>query len=213
MKRLWWIISPVLTLALLLTACVAPAANTAPATTSSGGGEAKDFVTWYQFDQNNQDPASDEHVGNDYLRKSIPAFNEQFKGKWNWINQPKAFDKMTTELIAAVQAGGDVPDVMHIGTSDLLSFVQNGAVQDLTDWAKAQPWYADVDPNALAVCQGPDGKLYCIPVAQTPQIVFVWKDRFPNGYPTTPEDFMVQAEKLKAAGHDAITFMGSTDYS
>jgi multiple sugar transport system substrate-binding protein len=49
-------------------------------------------------------------------------------------------------------------------------------------------------------------------VAQTPQVVFVWKDRFPNGYPTSPEEFMAQAEKLKADGHYAITFMGSTDY-
>jgi len=49
-------------------------------------------------------------------------------------------------------------------------------------------------------------------VAQAPQVVFVWKDRFPDGYPTTPEDFLAQAEKLKADGHYAITFMGSTDF-
>ncbi len=70
----------------------------------------KDFVTWYQYDENNEDPPSDERVGNEYLRKTIPLFNEAYKEKWNWVNQPKAFDKMGTELIAAVQAAGEVPD-------------------------------------------------------------------------------------------------------
>jgi multiple sugar transport system substrate-binding protein len=172
----------------------------------------RNFVTWYQYDQNNEDPASDERVGNEYLRRTIPLFNEAFAGKWNWINQPKAFDKMATELITAVQAAGEVPDLMHVGESDLLSYYQNGTLQDLTEWAQAQSWYADLDANALEVCKGPDGKLYCIPVAQTPQVVFVWKDRFPDGYPTTPEEFLARAAELKEEGLYAITFFGSTDF-
>jgi multiple sugar transport system substrate-binding protein len=119
---------------------------------------------------------------------------------------------MGTELITAVQAAGEVPDLMHMGSSDLLAFIQNGTVQDLTEWAEAQPWYADLDPNSIAVCQGPDGELYCLPVAQSPQVVCVWKDRFPDGYPTTPEDFLARAEELKAEGLYAITFFGSTDF-
>src|SRR4051812_46147503 len=104
MKRLGSIVSLVLAFAILLTGCAAPSANTASSSStasssndaSSESGEVKDFVTWYQYDQNNEDPASDERVGNEYLRQTIPQFNEQFKGKWNWINQPKAFDKMAT---------------------------------------------------------------------------------------------------------------------
>lgn len=216
MKRLWSITSLILLLSLLITACApATAPSTGPATESgeaSESGEVQDFVTWYQYDQNNEDPVSDERVGNEYLRQTIPLFNEEFAGKWNWINQPKAWDKMATELITAVQAAGEVPDLMHTGSSDLFAFIQNGTIQDLTEWAQAQAWYADMDPNALAICQGSDGKLYCIPVAQTPQIVFVWSDRFPDGYPTTPEDFLARAEELKAEGLYAITFFGSTDF-
>lgn len=212
MKRLYTLGTLIMLFALVLTACVAPAPGGGAAQTSASSGGAKDFVTWYQYDQKNEDPKSDERVGNEYLRKTIPIFNEAFKGKLNWVNQPKAFDKMTTELITAVQAGGEVPDLMHMGSSDLLTFYQNGTVQDLTEWAQAQDWYKDIDPNALIACQGPDGKLYCIPVAEAPQLVFVWKDRFPNGYPKTPAEFMQQAEALKAKGLYAITFFGSTDY-
>ena len=63
-----------------------------------------DFLTWYQYDETNEDPASDERVGNQYLRDTIPQFNEEFDGKWNWVNRPKAWDKMTAELVAAVIA-------------------------------------------------------------------------------------------------------------
>lgn len=212
MKRLWFVTSLVMMLSMLLSACAAPAASPATGGAEAESAEVQDFVTWYQYDQNNDDPVSDERVGNAYLRTTIPLFNEAFAGKWNWVNQPKAFDKMSTELITAVQAAGEVPDLMHVGSSDLLAFYQNGTLQDLTEWAAAQAWYADIDPNALEVCKGPDGKLYCIPVAQTPQVVFVWKDRYPDGYPTTPEAFLARAEELKAEGLYAITFFGSTDF-
>ena len=192
---------------LLLAGCGASSSST-----EDGGSQVRDFVTWYQYDQNNEDPASDERVGNEYLRTTIPQFNAAFAGKWNWVNVPKAFDRMATELITAVDAAGDVPDLMHIGSSDLPTYTRNGTLQDIRAWAETQTWYGELDPNALAVCTGPDGGLYCIPVAQLPQLVFVWQDRFPNGYPKTPAEFMEQAEALKAQGLYAITFFGSTDF-
>ncbi len=231
MKLRFLLITLVVLLSLVLAACVAapapaPQAAEAPAAESEAAeapaaeseaaeapaAEVKDFVTWYQYDQNNEDPASDERVGNEYLRKTIPQFNEAFAGKWNWVNQPKAFDKMATELVAAVQAGGEVPDLFE-GQSNMLNlFYQNGTIQDMTEWAEAQPWFKDLDPNAVKSCRGPDGKLYCIPIAQRPHLVFVWKDRFPNGYPKTPEEFLKEAERLKQEGLYAITFFGSTDF-
>ncbi|MCC6457740.1 MAG: extracellular solute-binding protein [Caldilineaceae bacterium] len=214
MRKYGFVISFILMLSLLLAACGAPsgASSGTPANENGASSEVRDFVTWYQYDQNNEDPASDERVGNEYLRRTIPLFNEEFAGKWNWINQPKAFDKMATELITAVQSAGEIPDLMHVGESDLLSFYQNGTLQDLNEWAQAQAWYADLDPNALAVCTGPDGGLYCLPIAQSPHVVFVWTDRFPDGYPTTPEDFLARAAELKEEGLYAITFFGSTDF-
>lgn len=216
MKRLWTLMSMLVLASLILSACVAPAAApAAPAgEAAASGGEVKDFITWYQYDEKNEDPASDERVGNQYLRDTIPVFNEAFTGKWNWVNQPKAWDKMAVELVAAVQSGGDVPDLYEIGTGsgDIVLFYKNGTLQDLRAWAETQPWFADMDEAALAACTGPDGGLYCIPVAERPQLVYVWKDRFPNGFPKTPEEFVTEAERLKTEGLYAMTFFGSTDF-
>jgi multiple sugar transport system substrate-binding protein len=172
---------------------------------------AKTFTTWFEYDEKNEDPAADGRVGNAYLRNTIPQFNEAFAGKWQWVNQPKAYDKMEAELVEAVQAGGDVPDIYEMLSDSVNAFSQNGTVQDLREWAQAQSWFADLDPSALAACTAPDGALLCIPMTQRPQVVFVWKDRFPNGYPKTPAEFMDQAAALKAQGVYAITFYGSTE--
>jgi len=221
MKRNLFLTTIVLLFALVVGACAAPTAAptaapqvapTAAPPAATPVPQVRDVVSWYQYDQNNVDPASDERVGNEYLRKTIPLFNQAFAGKWNWVNQPKAFDKMTAELVAAVQAGGEVPDLYELSNSqDLVSFYKNGTLQDLTAWAQAQAWYADLDPSGIEGCKGPDGKLYCIPLSQRPQLVYVWEDRFPNGYPETPEEFMAEAERLKAEGLYAMTFFGSTD--
>lgn len=214
MKRNLFLLAIVALLALALAACGGAAAPAGAPAADAPAAEKQDFVSWYQYDQNNEDPASDERVGNEYLRQTIPQFNKAFESKWNWVNQPKAFDKMTAELVAAVQAGGEVPDLFEVSnTQDIIDFYQNGTVQDVTEWAQAQSWFSDLDPNAVEACKGPDGKLYCIPISQRPQLVYVWKDRFPDGYPTTPDAFLKEAERLKGEGKYVITFFGSTDKS
>ncbi|MCB0069415.1 MAG: hypothetical protein KDD77_19765, partial [Caldilineaceae bacterium] len=127
MKRLWTVLTIVVLAGMVLSACAAPAAAPAAAPEAGGeaaapAGEAVDFVTWYQYDEKNEDPASDERVGNQYLRDTIPVFNEAYAGKWNWVNQPKAWDKMAAELIAAVQAGGDVPDLFEMGSGAVIQY-------------------------------------------------------------------------------------------
>jgi multiple sugar transport system substrate-binding protein len=174
--------------------------------------EEQDFVTWYQYDQNNEDPASDERVGNEYLRNTIPQFNEAYEGTWNWVNQPKAFDQMATELVAASQAGAEVPDLFEMGSNQLNQFYRNGTMQDIRPWAEQQSWWDALDPDAVAACTGPDGGLYCIPVAIRPHLVYVWADYFPDGYPETPEEFLADAERLEQEGVDIVTFFGSTDF-
>ncbi len=225
MKRFWLPLIFILLLSLLLAACTnsAQAPLAAEQTSSHEGSETealsspapagvKPVHTWFQYDQNNTDPASDERVGNRYLREAISQFNDEFKGKWEWVNQPKAYDKMSAELVAAVQAGGDVPDIFElVSLQSMIDFYRHGTAQDLRPWAQQQSWWQDLDPSAVSACTGPDGALYCIPMAELPQVVYVWKDRFPEGYPKTPESFMAKAEELKGQGLYAITFFGSTD--
>ncbi len=57
----------------------APAMTEAPA-----GGESK-ITTWYYYDQNNTDPQANERVGNAYIAKTIPLFNEASKANSHGI--------------------------------------------------------------------------------------------------------------------------------
>ena len=59
--------------------------------------EAKPLVTWLQYDQGNVDPKSDERVGNEYLRETIPQFDKAFEGKWVWDNQFTPWDRAGAE--------------------------------------------------------------------------------------------------------------------
>jgi multiple sugar transport system substrate-binding protein len=174
--------------------------------------EAKPVVTWLQYDQGNVDPKSDERVGNEYLRKAIPEFNKAFEGKWTWDNQFTPWDRAAAKIVAAVQANAEVPDLIDLQGAQVNLYYKNGTMQDLTEWAKAQPWYAKMDESALKMCSGPDGKLYCIPMALRPSTVFVWKDRFPNGFPKTTAEMLKEGERLKAEGKYALTFFGSTAF-
>ena len=174
--------------------------------------EAKPFVSWMQYDQGNVDPKSDERVGNEYLRQVIPQFNKAFEGKWVWENQFTPWDRAQQKLVAAVQAAAEVPDIVDLQAAQVNGYYKNGTVQDLTEWAKAQPWYAKMDESALKLCSGPDGKLYCIPMAMRPSSVYVWKDRFPNGYPKTTDEMLAAGEALKKDGKYAMTFFGSTAF-
>ncbi len=174
--------------------------------------EPKKIVSWYQYDQGNVDPKSDERAGNEYLRKAMAIFNQEFEGKWVWDNEYSPFNRIEAKVAAAVLAGAEVPDIVEIGGSQMLNLQKNGALVDLTDWAKAQSWYAEMDPSALKICTAPDGRLYCIPTATRPSQVFVWNDLWPNGFPKTPDEMLEEGERLKAEGKYALTFFGSTAF-
>jgi ABC-type glycerol-3-phosphate transport system substrate-binding protein len=174
--------------------------------------EAMPIVTWLQYDQGNVDPKSDERVGNQYLRDAIPQFDKAFEGKWVWNNEFTPWDRAAAKIVAAVQASAEVPDLIDVQGAQVNNYYKNGTLQDLSEWAKAQPWYSQMDESALKMCTGPDGKLYCIPMALRPSTVFVWKDRFPNGFPKTTDEMLKEGERLKAEGKYALTFFGSTAF-
>ncbi len=80
MKRFGSLFLCALLLSLTVMACVPAAAPGTGESAAAPSAEVKDFVTWYQYDQGNEDPKSDERVGNHYLRDNSPLFNEAFKG-------------------------------------------------------------------------------------------------------------------------------------
>lgn len=195
-------------LLLLFSACVAPATPGEPAATAE---EETPVVTWYYYDQDNTDPEANERIGNFYLAETIPQFNEEFAGRYRWVNVPRDYN-LVLDLVAAVQTNGDIPDVMRTGTVDLPTFLLNNTVQDLTDYVKGAAWYADLDPKAVDACTGPDGKIYCVPVSESPYLVYFWTEMYADGFPATTDAFLAKAAELKAADQFALTYWGSTAF-
>lgn len=222
-RHLRWLVAITSTLAfLVLAACAAPAApsTAAPATEAEGGeatseeattGEETQIVSWYYYDQDNTDPQANERVGNFYLAAAIPQFNEEFEGQYEWVNVPRDYN-LVLDLVAAVQNNGDIPDVMRTGASDLPTFIVNNTVQDLTEFVTSASWYDGLEPGAIEACTGPDGKIYCVPVSESPYVVFYWTERFPDGFPKTPDELLAQAAALKAENHYALTYWGNTAF-
>lgn len=213
MQRLrhWVLLAASGLLFLFLAACGSAAPEESASPPAAGGevGTATQVTTWYYFDQDNTDPQANERVGNFYLARAIPQFNAAFAGQYEWVNIPHDYN-LVLDLVAAVQNNGDIPDVMRIAASDLPIFILNQTVQDLTEFVTTAPWYGEIDPQAIAACTGPDGKIYCVPVSSSPYVVFYWTDMYPNGFPTTPEGLLEAGAALKAQGKYALTYWGST---
>ena len=153
-------------------------------------------------------------MGNEYLRTTIPVFNKEYEGKLTWENQYTPWEKLGSQARRGrAGQGRGARSRRDRAAPHVSSFYKNGAVQDLTEWAKAQKWYSEMDPSALKICTGPDGKLYCIPTANRPSQVFVWKDRYPNGFPKTTDEWLKEGERLKKEGKYAMTFFGSTAFN
>ncbi len=202
--------APVATSAPAATAAPKAAEATKPADKPAAG--AKQITVWYQFDEKNTDPKYDERDSAAWLRKTLPLFNTEMAGKYTLVNQPQAFDKMGLLVVQAVQGGGEIPDVMTSASGGLSGLLKNGTLTDLTDWIKAQSWFATLDPNSVAACTGPDGKIYCVPTVSSPILVYYWVDYFPGGFPKTTDELVKVAADLKAKKVSALTYFGSTDF-
>jgi multiple sugar transport system substrate-binding protein len=156
---------------------------------------------WTKFNDQNPQNTQDQ-----WLKGSLEAFAAETGLAITNTFQP--YDQINSKLNVAVQAGGSVPDVSYIDSTQLGFFYQNGTLTDLTDWVTSSGWYNDIEPNALAACTGPDGKIYCVPSTTAAHFMYYWNDFFPDGLPADTDAFLAAAAKLKAEKPDAYAFTG-----
>lgn len=199
----------------LLVACAAPATPAVPAPPAAAteapaaAADASKVITWYYYDQNNTDPQANERVGNFYIAKTIPLFNQAHEGRFVWENVPRDYN-LVLDLVTAVQSGGDVPDVMQFDITHLPTYLLNNTIQDV-EWAREQPWFADLDPQAVEACTV-DGKLMCIPISESPWLVYYYTDFYTDGFPKTPEALLQVGGELSKDGNYALTYWGNTSF-
>lgn len=179
----------------------------------SGAGRvraADEIILWTKFnDQNTTDPNSQDK----WIAQALKDFTAKTGQKITNVVQP--FDQINSKLNLAVQSKGDVPDVSYIDTQSLPFFIKNGALQDMSAYVKAAPWYKNISPSALTTCTAPDGKIYCVPTSLAGASTYFWTSAYPNGFPKTAQELLVASREIKKADPKkfGVTFKGSEGIS
>lgn len=153
---------------------------------------------WTKF--NDQNPQNTQDI---WLAEMLKQYQAATGVEARNTYQP--YDQINSKLNTAVQARGEVPDVSYVDTQYLNFYMQNGTLQDLTEYVNSAPWFKDVDPKALAACTTPDARILCVPSHTAIIFTYYWKDLLPDGPPQTTDDLLTVGERLKAENKFAFT--------
>jgi len=112
------------------------------------------------------------------------------------VYEQVAWDKMATQLIAAVQAGSGIPDVVTMFSQQVPALTDIAAPLDtlLTDEA----WLRELDANDQAACVL-DGVRYCVAHTTRGGITYYRTEAFPDGFPQTTDAWLTAAPSLTSA--------------
>lgn len=196
MKKLTSIISLIVVLSMLLSACsaattVAPAAKQAPNNTVAAA-EPVTLTMWF-------DPGGDAKQANCLMDNVVKSWNQKNPNiQMNASLQANAWDATRTAV-----AGGGGPDIVYTpGPSFVFQMAKAGQLIALDDYAKENNWSTQFLPWALSLGIV-DGKLYSIPSEIETIILYYNKTLFEQkGWkpPTTIDEYMKLNDEIKAAG-------------
>ncbi len=123
-----------------------------------------------------------------------------------------AWDQLTTRLSVAVQAGGDVPDVVEIGSQQIPQVLDAGAAMALDELVADQPWLSQLAPADQTACVF-DGVRYCVAHLVRGSMSYYNAADFPDGFPTTPDEVLAYAESGLPEGKEVFsTFFAGRSY-
>ncbi|WP_370675957.1 sugar ABC transporter substrate-binding protein [Pleomorphomonas sp. PLEO] len=138
----------------------------------------------------------------------VKAYNDSHPDKVALTEVPQ------TELVqkyATAIAGGQAPDALSMDLIYNPAFAAAGQLEDLTDWAKALPYFSSLSPSHVKLGTFED-KIYGLPMSVETS-VFAWnKDLYkkagldPDKAPTTWEEISANAKKIRALGDDIYGF-------
>src|SRR5256714_13293345 len=193
--------------AAVLAAMLAVAASTASGGTSRG--QADKIVVWLQNDAQNGWP------------EAVALANSTFKAQHPDVEVDVQYQTWGTHLtkLDAGLAGGDAPDVIELGNSEMTKYMAAGAFKTLSQSAfpNNKTWLQGLK----ASCQY-NGKLYGVPYYAGARAVIYRKDQYKGaGIKSTPKSlaqFMADGKKLMKkygtdSGYSAIYFPGKYWYA
>src|SRR5215212_9308200 len=190
----------------LLAAMLAVAASTASGGTSSR--HATKIVVWLQNDAQNGWP------------EAVALANRNFKAQHPDVDVDVQYQTWGTHLTKfdAALAGGDAPDVIELGNTEMTKYMAAGAFKSLTQ--SAFPNNATWLQGLKGSCKY-NGKLYGVPYYAGARAVIYRKDQYKAaGIKSTPKSlaqFIADGLKLmkkygKDGGYSAVYFPGKYWY-
>jgi N,N'-diacetylchitobiose transport system substrate-binding protein len=196
----------------ILAAAILAVALAAAASTASGGtssAKATKIVVWLQNDAESGWPEA-VALANRTFKAQHPDVDVSVQYQ-TWGNHLQKFD--------AALAGGDAPDVIELGNSEMTKYMAAGAFKSLT--ASAFPNNRTWLGGLKSSCQY-NGKLYGVPYYAGVRAVIYRKDQYRSvgikGTPTTLAQFVADGKKLmkkygKDRGYSALYFPGKYWYA
>jgi N,N'-diacetylchitobiose transport system substrate-binding protein len=160
---------------------------------------ASNLTVWLQVDAQSGWP------------KVVAAANKAFEAANPGVTVNVQYQQWNTHLqkFDATLAGGDVPDVIEMGNTEMTKYMAAGAFADLTSaksmFPNSSTWLKGLQESVTY-----DGKLMGVPYYAGSRIVIYRKDMFKSAgittTPTTLAQFTSDGKKLMAANSSDKTF-------
>jgi N,N'-diacetylchitobiose transport system substrate-binding protein len=157
---------------------------------ASGGGSANTLTVWLQVDAQSGWP------------EVVAAANAQFKAQnpgWDVNVQYQTWGTHLAKFDATL-AGGNAPDVIEMGNTEMAKYMAAGAFQDLTAQKSSFPNSASW-LEGLAAQGRQNGKIYGVPYYAGSRVVTYRADLYQKAgvkVPTSIAEFTAGAKKLAA---------------
>ncbi|MBC7243392.1 MAG: extracellular solute-binding protein [Anaerolineae bacterium] len=163
------------------------------------------ITVWARYDlTNTEDQAAVS------LKQLITSFEATTGIKVNY--EQVAWDQIALKLALIAQSGGEMPDVTELGSQAVPQLVSAGALMDITELVKDTPWASQLS-NADAQACIYQGKRYCVTADVRGGAWYYNVADFPNGWPTTPQDWLKEGERLAKEGKYISTFFAGRHYA
>ncbi|MCZ4088992.1 ABC transporter substrate-binding protein [Sinorhizobium psoraleae] len=142
------------------------------------------------------------------FKKVVEAYNASHENQVAMTEVP--FSELVQKYATAI-AGGQAPDALSLDLIYTPAFAAAGQLEDLTDWAKALPYFNSLSPSHVELGTYQD-RVYGLPLSVETSI-FAWnKDLYkkagldPEKAPANWQEIEANAEKIRALGDDTYGF-------